>query len=423
MVFEAKAKLRNVFYGYRIIAVAFIVLFISSGIGLYSFGLFVKPLQESFGWSRAGIMTANTISTIIRGIGGVLAGRLIDRFGPKRVMVIGSIAVGLSLGLVSTISSLWQFYVYYGLAGIGFAGMGFIPVIGLIFRWFRKRRGMAIGLCGVGTGVGSFVLAPLVGGYIIPFLGWRIAFIILGLLPIIIVIPLVLLVVKNGPEVMGLQPDGADSASTETGSDSGRKPTGGLSLGQALKTPAFWLITISGAAFGFAIMGIIQNQVAHLTDIGFSMAIAASAVGVVGISNSLGKFGFGLISDWIKPKYARAIVVVIQIIAVIIMMNLKSISPVGMVWFYAIVMGLGLGGWLPTMSLLVSGSFGLAAFGTIFGIISMINMFGGSTGPLFAGYVFDTTGKYATAFTTFLILYVLSLVATLLIRKPKSMQS
>ena len=175
-----------------------------------------------------------------------------------------------------------------------------------------------------------------------------------------------------------LQPDGADSASTETGSDSGRKPTGGLSLGQALKTPAFWLITISGAAFGFAIMGIIQNQVAHLTDIGFSMAIAASAVGVVGISNSLGKFGFGLISDWIKPKYARAIVVVIQIIAVIIMMNLKSISPVGMVWFYAIVMGLGLGGWLPTMSLLVSGSFGLAAFGTIFGIISMINMFGGS---------------------------------------------
>ena len=93
-----------------------------------------------------------------------------------------------------------------------------------------------------------------------------------------------------------------------------------------------------------------------------------------------------------------------------------------MVWLYAGVMGLGLGGWLPTMSLLVSGSFGMAAFGSIFGVISMINMFGGSTGPLFAGYVFDTTGKYAAAFTTALILYLLSLVATLLIRKPKSLQ-
>ena len=410
----------RIFYGYWIIVVAFIGLFISSGCGIYSFGLFVRPLQEEFGWTRAGIMTANTISSLVRGIGVVLIGRMIDRFGPKHVMVVGSVVVGLGLGLVSTINSLWQFYIYYGLAGIGFGGMGFIPVTGLLFKWFRKRRGMAIGVSGVGIGIGSFVMAPLLGSYIIPHFGWRAAFLIIGLVPIIVFIPLVLLVVKRGPEVMGLQPDGIKEMPAEDTSVSNRGYRGGLSFRQAIKTSTFWLMAIPGAMFSFATMGIIQNQVVHLTDIGFSAAIAAGVVGIVGITNSAGKFSFGLACDRIRPKYARLIVISLMIIGVLMFMNLKSTSPMLMVWLYTFIMGFGLGGWMPTMSLLVSGSFGMVAFGSIFGIVTMANMLGSSIGPLFAGYGFDVRGFYYLAFTTFLVLYVLTLIAILLICQPKS---
>ena len=409
----------RIFYGYWIIAVAFVGFFISSGCRNYSFGLFVRPLQEEFGWTRAGIMTANMISSLVRGIGVILIGRMIDRFGPKQIMVVGSVVVGLGLGLVSTMNNLWQFYIYYGLAGIGFGGMGFIPVTGLLFKWFRKRRGMAIGVSGVGIGVGSFVMAPLLGGFIIPHFGWRAAFLILGLVPIIVFIPLVLLLVKESPEVIGLQPDGIKKTSAEDTSVSNRGYRSGLSLRQALKTSAFWLMAIPGATFSFATMGIIQNQVVHLTDIGFSAVIAASVVGIVGITNSAGRFSFGLACDRIRPKYVRVIVVSLMVVGILMFMNLKSSSPMLMVWLYTVIMGFGLGGWMPTMSLLVSSSFGMVAFGTIFGIVTMFNMLGSSIGPLFAGYIFDVRGSYYVAFVTFLILYILTLAATLLIRQPK----
>jgi MFS family permease len=232
-------------------------------------------------------------------------------------------------------------------------------------------------------------------------------------------IPLVLLVIKTSPEVMGMQPDGIENIQENgTGNKkAGTSVEAGLTLKEALRTPNFWLISIPGAMYGFALMGIIQNQVAHLTDIGFSVAIAATIVGVVGIANSIGKLGFGYISDRIKAKYAWAIVIIIQIISIILLMNLRITSPIVMVWIYAIIMGIGLGGWLPTMSLLVSSSFGLAAFGTIFGINSMVNMFGSSTGPLFAGYMFDVNGSYNIAFLTFLVLYIVALVATLFLPK------
>jgi MFS family permease len=297
--------------------------------------------------------------------------------------------------------------------------MGFIPVTGLLFKWFHKRRGMAIGVSGVGIGVGSFVMAPLLGGYVIPYFGWRAAFLILGVVPIIVFIPLVLLVVKESPEVMGLQPDGIKKIPAANVSVSNTGYRSGLSLRQALKTSAFWLMAIPGATFSFATMGIIQNQVVHLTDIGFSAVIAAGVVGIIGITNSAGKFSFGLACDRIRPKYARVIVVSLMVIGILMFMNLKSTSPMLMVWLYTFIMGFGLGGWMPTMSLLVSSSFGMVAFGTIFGIVTMFNMLGSSIGPLFAGYIFDVRGSYYVAFVTFLILYILTLAATLLIRQPK----
>jgi MFS family permease len=166
-------------------------------------------------------------------------------------------------------------------------------------------------------------------------------------------------------------------------------------------------------------MAIIQHQVPHLTDVGFPIAIAAGALGAIGLANAVGKFVFGLACDWINPKYARAAGMSLQIVAVVILLNVGPTSSALLVWLYSILIGLGLGSWLPTMSLLVTTNFGLAAYGTILGMTSVFNMGGGSFGPLFAGYIFDTQHDYHTAFVTFLLLYILSLAATLLIRRPR----
>ncbi|MFH1639976.1 MAG: MFS transporter [Chloroflexota bacterium] len=414
-------KKAGLFYGYWILAATFILLCIHSGCSFYSFGLFVKPLQAEFGWSRAGIMMANTIMTVMQGASGILIGRVIDRYGSKRIIMVGAVVTCLCLVLLGRMNNLSQFYFLYGLAGFGFCAMGFLPVSFLVFKWFRKRRGLAIGISGAGIGAGGFIMPIITGSYLIPSLGWRNAFLVLGLLVAAVIIPLSLMVIRAKPEDMGLQPDGDTFPVSETGTVRRNSADNeGLSLKMAMKTRTFWLMAFSGAAFGFSSMGAIQNQAAHLQDIGFPVAAAAGALGAVGIGSGVGKLGFGIICDWMKPRYVRAIGIVCQIIGIVILMNLTSSSSVAVIWLYSILIGLGLGSWLPTMSLLTSTHFGMVAYATISATSGLFHTIGGSTGPLIAGYIFDTQQSYHLAFIIFLVLYALALVATLALRHPKT---
>lgn len=413
------AKVRF-FYGYWILTAAFIILFIMSGCGFYIFGLFVAPLQEELGWSRAAIMTANTVLAFTRGIASFLVGRIIDRHNPRWIILGGSLVSGLGLVLLSITNSLWQFYLFYGIIGVGIAAMGIIPVTAIVLNWFQKRRGSAVGITGIGFGVGGFVMSLLAGGWLIPELGWRMTFIILGLITVLVVIPLVLLVIRTKPQDMGLQADNAPAdAATEISRKPAQKPQEGLDLRMALRTPALWYIVFTAGALGFASMGISRNQVPHLTDVGFPAATAAAALGIVGLGNAAGKFIFGLLCDWIKPKYSLMINISLKILALIILMYIGLSSPPPFIWIYAVLMGLGQGGWLPIRSLLVSGNFGLVAYGSIFGLVSMLGMIAGSIGPLFGGYMYDQQQSYRTAFVVFLALYVTITFLTLLIRRPK----
>lgn len=409
------------FYGYWIVAAAFICLFVLSGCGFYSLSLFVKPLQDEFNWSRTEVMLGNTIMTLVQGAASVLVGRIIDRYGPKRVIIAGAFIGGLSLVILSTMNRLWHYYVLFGVAGAGFAALGFIPTTTLIFNWFREKRGTAIGIIGIGVGAGGFVISTITGNFLLPGFGWRFSWIILGLFTILAVVPFTLLVVKTRPEDIGLQPDGADAPPAEAAAASAASKEG-LNLEQALKTRAFWLLSISCMLSGFPLMSIIQNQVVHLTDVGITLAIASSAVGAVTIGSAIGKFGFGFVCNWIKPKYALGIGLLMQTVALLILMTVQASTPVVIIWFYALLLGLGLGSWLPTMSILTSTNFGVAAYGTIYGMISMINQIGGAAGPVAAGAIYDNTGSYHLAFIIFLILFILATACALLIRKPKSME-
>jgi MFS family permease len=410
-----------VFYGYWILVATFFCISIHSGSGFYAFSLFVNPLQIDLGWGRGGIMAAFTIFLLVMGVVAPSVGRLVDHHGAEKVISIGAFITGLGFILLSLMHNLWHFYGGYIVIAIGMAATGVVPMTAVVSNWFKKRRGTAIGMMSAGFGAGGFALAPLIGGYLIPNFGWRVSYLALALLNWVL-IPLALLVIKTKPAGMGLYPDGAEAPETVAEAKASLPTSEGLSLKMALATSGFWLIAVSFLTSGFSQSGIVQSQVPHLEDIGFPAAMAATALGVLGLGSLIGKFGFGWLCDQIQAKYAWCISLGLQLASIIILMGIRPASPMAMIWLYAIVMGLAVGGWLPTMSMLISTNFGLASYGAIFGAITLVESIGGATGPLMAGFLYDAMNTYHWAFIILLALYAVAISAALLIRPPKSLE-
>ncbi|MBI2829586.1 MAG: MFS transporter [Chloroflexi bacterium] len=416
-------KPARIFYGYWILAVSFTSLFVASGLAGYSFSLFVTPLQEEFGWGRAAIMLANTMRMGIQILIAPIIGRLVDRYGPKLIMVAGAMIQALALGLLSQTHALWFFLACYVIEGIGFAALFTIPTTALVSNWFKKRRGWALGIAAIGVGVGGVVTAPIVGGLLIPDIGWRASYQVLSVATLVLVIPLALMLVKTRPTDVGLYPDGVATPEAEpAGSRSSDQPTteGAFTLRMAARTSAFWLITVSYVLFSFVMSGVFQNNVPHLRDIGFSAVVASTAFGIVGAGSAIGKFGFGWLSDLITPKYAYCIGIIFMAAGIFLLKSVSLTSPMLIVWLYAGLFGLGIGCFLACISMLVSQNFGMASYGLIYGVITSFQNIGTATGPLMAGYVYDSTGSYDLAFTILLVLLLVSLLTILPVRKPKS---
>ncbi len=407
----------RVFYGYWVLLAIFFCVLIYSGIGYYAFSLFVRPLQADFGWGRGQIMLGMTIFFLIHGVAAPFIGRVVDRYGARNVFAIGAFSVGLSLALLSQVHNLWQFYGGYMLLGIAGTGIGTVPASAVVSYWFKKRRGMAVGIMGVGIGVGGIV-APLVGAYLIPNFGWRTSYLVLALLALALV-PLVLLVIKTKPADMGLHPDGMETSNAFTEAKAPPSTINGLTPKMALTTSSFWLITFGLLTLSISRDGTAQSQAPYLEDIGFPVAIASSALGIIGLGSAFGKFGFGWLCDWILPKYAGSIGLVLQAIGIVILISLKPASPVIVMWLYAIVFGLSMGAWVPTMAMLVSTSFGLRSFGTILGMIVLAQNVGSAAGPFIAGYMYDAMETYHGTYIMFLALCAVTAGALLAVRRPK----
>lgn len=364
-------------------------------------------------------MIALTILFLVGGMTAPFIGRVVDRYGARKVLASGAFIAGLGFVLLSLVHTLWHFYGGYVIVGVGMAATGMVPSTAVVSNWFKKRRGTAIGIMSSGLGAGGLALAPLMGGYLIPNFGWRASYLVLAVLTWVL-IPLALLVIKTKPADMGLYPDGKQNSEAEAEAEASLSATGGLTLRMALATSSFWLIAVSFLAHGFSEVGVLQSQVPYLEDIGFPAAMAAGVLGGVGLWSLIGKFGFGWLCDRIQAKYACTIGLGLQFVGTIMLMSVRPASPQAIIWLYAVVIGLGIGSWLPTMSMLISTNFGLTAYGAIFGMTSLTQSIGAATGPLMAGYVHDTIGSYHWAFIIFLALYTVAVPTVLAVRRPKS---
>ena len=293
---QSLLKLKDrVFYGWVIVATALVVFCIHSGIR-FSFGVFLKSLQGDFDLSRAAISSVFSIHMILSIIFSIVSGWAVDRYGPRLVVSVMGFFVGLSLLITSQATSFWQLFISYSLLlAIGTAGN--IPVlIPTISRWFEKKRGIAIGIATSGIGLGSLVMSPF-AAYLITDFGWRVSYVIMGLIAWVVVISMATLF-RRGPADIGLLPDGGNPGDgiKLPDRDEDNRITG-ASVTQALKTRNFWLMLSIWLLFGICLSLILTHVVPYATDRGISIIQAATIVSVMSAFNILAGPSVGRISD------------------------------------------------------------------------------------------------------------------------------
>jgi MFS family permease len=409
----------RIFYGWWIVGASFLVLLVTVGVGLYAPPVFLVPLQEHFGWSRAALAGGAAVGALTAGLVGPLVGVLIDRYGSRKVMTFGALLMASGFGLMSMLRALWQLYALNLIGAIGIACVAWIPNQTLISNWFTRKRGMAMGVTLAGIGFGGLTIPPLTGFLIAEF-GWRVAFAVLGSLILVIVVGVTLAVVRSQPADLGLLPDGEAPSPEERPGDpidaSGEvAEVPGLSLSEAVKTGAFWLLSMGHILWTFGSMSLVGHLPAFLTDQGFAQKVAVGFPAfAIGISVA-GRLSFGVLADRFTKRGIMSLAMVLQVLAVFCLFRVESF---GALPVFAIFFGMGLGGGAVLIPLLIGECFGLRAFGKVLGVVMISATLGAASGPVLTGRIFDVTGSYTLAFVLDIVAFTMAAVVFYCVRRP-----
>jgi MFS family permease len=405
-----KSKQPTLFYGYTVVATAFSIMFVMFG-AYYSFGVFFKPLLAEFGWTRAMTSGAFSLSFILTGLFGVLAGKLTDKFGPRLVATACSLFLGLGYMLVSQTGAVWQFYLYYGvIVAIGMSS-AVVPLQSTVARWFVKRRGTMTGIIVAGIGVGMLVM-PVVANSIISAYGWRNSYLIVGITVLVLVI-IAAQFLKRDPGKIGQLPYGGNDLTEEEDS---MYPES--SLRAALRTWQFWILTVALLCFTMAEGTVMVHIVPHAIDIGLSPINATLTLTLIGGVSIPGRIIMGSASDRIGSK--RAWLICLALLSASLFWLLVA-RDLWMLYLFAVIFGFGYGGLSVLISPIVAEHFGLSSHGVIMGVVIMIGGTAGmAIGPVVAGHVFDITSSYQTAFWIYSVISVVGLVLMFLLKPAGS---
>ncbi|MFC1952443.1 MFS transporter [Chloroflexota bacterium] len=396
-------KKSRVFYGYVIVTAGLLAGIFIIGQGTV-IGVFFKPITQELGWSRAMTSVAVSISALVTGISGVFMGRLTDRYGPHLVLIIAALAAGLGNVLLSRVSALWHFYLFYGfLVGIAM-GAADIPIVTTVSKWFVRRRGMMVGITKAGAGIG-IILFPILANLFIDASGWRNAYLYLGGI-VLIGILLAAFPLKRDPAQMKLLPDG-DTVEPTTEMTAQRS---NYSLKDALSSRQFWTFTGVWFIFFSCVQVILTHLVNHATDLGVSATIGASIVSVIGGFSILGRLTLASLSDRIGPKSAYLIALALLALA---MLWVQFSREAWMFYVFATIYGTAHGACFALLAPMLSKLFGLNSLGTIMGFTMLFGTLGGLVSPVAAGWIFDFTDTYDLAFIIMLALAALGILLML----------
>ena len=373
-----------IFYGWRIVAAAFLVLFTAYG-AQYSFGVFFAALLDEFGWSRAGLAGVFSLYAAAYSVFAFPAGRLTDRWGPRAVITAGGVFLGVALAAMAGVTRLWQPYVLYGLVAAIGMGTAYVPCSSTVVKWFARRRGLAVGLAGSGGSVGTFALPPL-AQWLVSAVGWRTAYVVFGA-AVLATLATVARVMRRDPESMGLHPDGVPEAPGAL--------VPGVRLGVALRAPALWLLGIALTATWIPVFIPLVHLVSLARDLGHGPATGAWLVSALGAGAVAGRLTMGPISDRIGRKPALVFGTAAQAVAFLAYAEVASVHGLAAA---TLAFGYSYGAVSTLFPAAVADSFGRSAAGAIVGFLFMSAGSMAAWGPLAAGAIYDAYGSYAPAF-------------------------
>lgn len=361
-----------------ILITAFLSLFALVGFAYYGLPFFFDFMVNDFGYSRAQVTSGNAIGKlVVAPLFGFLAGWMIDKYGPRRLMMLGAVLMGIAFVGLSYSSSLWMFYIFYIFNALGYVFGGPLPCQVLISRWFDKNRGKAMGIAYLGIGAGGAVV-PILATKLESNLGWQHALTILGVLIVVIAFPLSFFI--------------KDSSKTKT---KNKKAEVAIPMNNILKNPNFYLLAFGSMCSIGAVGGVGQHLKLYLSDLEFSQSQAANIFSLVLLSSLAGRVMMGWLSDILNRKYVMILIYFIVAIAIFLLF----LPPFpGRIYVFAVVFGVGLGGDYMIIPLMAGDLFGVKALGRTMGIILVADGIAESFFPVLVGYLYNDVAKYSIGF-------------------------
>ncbi len=403
----------HVFFGWWIVAGSAGLQWLAATLWMQCYGAYVVLLQADFGWSKTVMAIAFALTRIESGILGPFQGWLVDRFGPRIILVVGTFAFGIGFMLFSTVDSLLGFYLTFALIALGSSLGGFATLMVSLVNWFNQHRAKAVSVSQMGYSIGGLSV-PLVI-FCLEAFGWRVTAFLSGVLVLVVGLPLVQLV-RHRPDEYGEVPDGVrlSAAQAESAPSLGERD---FTAREAMRTWTFWLISFGHAFALLTVSAILMHLMPHLTEgLGYSLQAAGLVVALMTACQMAGQVAGGYLGD----RFDKRVICVLCMVAHSAGLVLVGYaSETWMVLLFAMLHGVAWGVRGPQMVALRADYFGPSSFGTIMGFSSLVVMLGMSAGPIVAGYMADLSGNYQGGFALLALLALLGSGCFLAARPPR----
>jgi len=405
-----------VFYGWWIVLGSILGLSLGYSVISMSFGTFIKAFETSFGWSRGEISFGPTIIGITAIFFFPYVGRLVDKYGVKKILIPSTFLFGLTIASMSLLTpSLWHLYAMCVIIPLLGAGTAPLTYSRILVSWFNKKRGLALGIGLAGVGLGT-TMVPLIASYFMEHYSWREAYIAIGILIIIVALPITKFVFKDKPSDIGLLPDGLKEQAT-TQQTSFSKPNTqliGYTTKEAIKQKTFWLMFTSFLITGLCTSTVLVHLIPMMTDRGMSIKEAIGTFAYLGLSIVGGR----LVAGYLMDKFFAPYVVIIFMVGPIIGLSLFALGATG---FEAAIctalIGIAIGAEFDVMAYFTSKYFGQRSFGEIYGYSYSGFKLGASIGPLIMGLTYDALGRYTEVLWTMAGVMIICCICILMMGK------
>lgn len=401
------------FYGWVILGCLCCAGFSRQGPAVATLSIFVEPLTREFGWSRAALSGAVSLGGVLAALISPWIGPLVDRYGSRTALSLAVLATGAAMMLLSLTQSLLVFYLLFCVARMVWAGPFELAIYGALNNWFVARRAFATSIATVAQMAG-LVAMPLIAQLAMQHGGWRVGWLAIGSLTLMVgFLPVWLFMVRR-PEDLGLVPDRQSAASIAAGRPQLEEPS--FSRREAIGTAAFWLLLLYTVLAYPVQAGVSLHQAAHLIERGVAPTVAAAIVSTFSLMSAVASLACGFLPRWLPIRYPMALIGVFLTLATLLMVGITS---AGEGYVAASLFGLGIGGLLTLLPIAWVDYFGRANFAAIRSVALSAQVLAQASGPLLSGALHDWTGTYKLSLQCFAVLSALSILAALMARRPK----